>query len=95
MFLPAIRSHFVFAPTTEIGKTVITSILLRSALIQHKESPLYIKPVGTFEPTGQGDDQIHIKRFVGDGVITKSLWKFGEPVSPHLAKDRLKDGEGI
>ncbi|KAF7978835.1 hypothetical protein HWV62_44633 [Athelia sp. TMB] len=80
-----LRIHQVFGANTDVGKTLLTSALVRaSAARDHKV--FYLKPVST-GPPGEADDQ-HVIRYAGAHkrmIETECLFRYKEPVSPHLA----------
>ncbi|KAL8287398.1 hypothetical protein RQP46_003256 [Phenoliferia psychrophenolica] len=84
MLFASLRTHLILAPSTSVGKSVIATGLCRASL-SLGERTAYLKPVGT--GSGDGDDQAHIDTFA-PGVLTKCLYHFDEPVSPHLAAQR-------
>lgn len=102
-----LRVHQVFGANTDVGKTVLTSALIRASASK-QTAVFYLKPVST-GPTQDADDELrcyillntvysfffsfffphrYVKRYAGtrrDLVHTECLFRFGEPVSPHLA----------
>ncbi|KAL1949821.1 hypothetical protein VTO73DRAFT_8702 [Trametes versicolor] len=86
-----LRIHQVFGANTDVGKTVLTSALVRaSAAAGH--SVYYLKPVST-GPMSDADDE-RILSLVGKHkarVQSKCLFRFDDPVSPHLAARRANE----
>ncbi|KAI1918149.1 hypothetical protein LOZ12_002643 [Ophidiomyces ophidiicola] len=81
------RAYQVYGANTNVGKTVVSTILCKAIPALSPADPLrFLKPVST-GPRADADDR-HIRRFA-DGIATKCLFQFDEPVSPHLAA-RLK-----
>ncbi|SGZ32300.1 BQ5605_C040g11850 [Microbotryum silenes-dioicae] len=80
-----LRTHLIVAPSTSVGKSIFSTGLCRASLAQG-ERVGYLKPIGT--GTGDGDDELHLKRFAPRLSSTKCLFHFDEPVSPHLAVAR-------
>ncbi|PFH53123.1 hypothetical protein AMATHDRAFT_138291 [Amanita thiersii Skay4041] len=84
-----LRIHQIFGANTDVGKTILTSALVRASAARN--TPVfYLKPVSTGHP--EDADDRHIKRYSGNlGLLeTECLYRYDEPVSPHLAA-RLKD----
>ncbi|KAK5989372.1 Bifunctional dethiobiotin synthetase/adenosylmethionine-8-amino-7-oxononanoate aminotransferase [Cladobotryum mycophilum] len=93
----SLRAFQVFGANTEVGKTVFTTLLTRSAKkLWENETVTFLKPVST-GPDSEADDRCksmkltsfggsapHIQRFAPD-VSFKTLVQYGLPVSPHLA----------
>ena len=98
---PHLRLHQVFGANTDVGKTIFTTALClaSSALPLSDATPPptdvwsasqrglgervhYLKPVST----GALDDadDAHVSRYVASARY-KTLYRFSEPVSPHLA----------
>ncbi|KAH8094455.1 onanonoxo-7-onima-8-eninoihtemlysoneda [Cristinia sonorae] len=88
-----LRVHQVFGANTDVGKTLLTTALVRASSYVAEEV-YYLKPVST-GPLEAADDE-YVKRFAGPHaakVHGKCLFRFAEPVSPHLAA-RLSAGVG-
>ncbi|TBU27078.1 onanonoxo-7-onima-8-eninoihtemlysoneda [Dichomitus squalens] len=90
-----LRIHQIFGANTDVGKTVLTSALVRASAanghIVH-----YLKPVST-GPLSDADDE-RILVLAGkhrDRVHSKCLFRFDDPVSPHLAARRANEGEVV
>ncbi|KAL7279364.1 hypothetical protein ACG7TL_007205 [Trametes sanguinea] len=85
------RIHQIFGANTDVGKTVLTSALVRaSAAAGH--SVYYLKPVST-GPMSDADDE-RVLSLVGEHksrVQSKCLFRFDDPVSPHLAARRANE----
>ena len=98
---PHLRVHQVFGANTDVGKTIFTTALCLASsalpLCSSSSAPKdvfsasaqglgeqvhYLKPVST----GALDDadDAHVSRYAS-GVHYKTLYRFSEPVSPHLA----------
>ncbi|KAJ6632138.1 onanonoxo-7-onima-8-eninoihtemlysoneda [Mycena sp. CBHHK59/15] len=80
-----LRIHQIFGANTDVGKTILTTALVRASA-SLKNEVFYLKPIST-GPMQEADDE-HIKRHCGpqkDRVHTDCLYRFHEPVSPHLA----------
>ncbi|KAI0636199.1 onanonoxo-7-onima-8-eninoihtemlysoneda [Trametes polyzona] len=90
-----LRIHQVFGANTDVGKTVLTSALVRaSAAAGH--SVYYLKPVST-GPMSDADDE-RVLGLVGkhkDRVNSKCLFRFDDPVSPHLAARRANENSAV
>ncbi|KZV84659.1 PLP-dependent transferase [Exidia glandulosa HHB12029] len=89
----SLRTFQVYGAGTDVGKTVITTLLLRLAA-DKKRPPLYIKPLST-GPADQSDE-LHIRKYALKDAPdrAKVLFRLDDPVSPHLAAHRaLKRGE--
>ncbi|CAL5868918.1 uncharacterized protein PFLUO_LOCUS3145 [Penicillium psychrofluorescens] len=77
----SLRAHQVYGANTDVGKTIVSTVLC-NAVQRQKQQAAFLKPVST-GPLDDADDQ-HLKRF-GAGTLTKCLYQFDEPVSPHIA----------
>ncbi|KII89646.1 hypothetical protein PLICRDRAFT_39766 [Plicaturopsis crispa FD-325 SS-3] len=82
-----LRVHQIFGANTDVGKTILTSALVRASAANH-HPVFYLKPVSTGPPE-EADDG-HVNRYAGahlnnNRVRTECLYRFTEPVSPHLA----------
>lgn len=80
-----LRIHQVFGANTDVGKTIITTALVRASALKNS-AVFYLKPIST-GPLHDADDA-HIERFAGPNqslVETRCLFRYDEPVSPHLA----------
>ncbi|KIY53797.1 PLP-dependent transferase [Fistulina hepatica ATCC 64428] len=80
-----LRIHQIFGANTDVGKTILSTGLVRASALKGR-SVFYLKPVST-GPLTQADDQ-HVTRYsaqLKDRIISKCLYQFSEPVSPHLA----------
>jgi dethiobiotin synthetase len=90
---------FVTATGTDIGKTFVTSGLLRA--LRAKGSPAQaLKPVvsGFSDPTAAVSDSGVLLDAMGDGVTPQSLdrvspWRFAAPLSPDMAA--VREGRAI
>ncbi|KAH6909089.1 onanonoxo-7-onima-8-eninoihtemlysoneda [Coprinopsis sp. MPI-PUGE-AT-0042] len=83
-----LRVHQVFGANTEVGKTVLTTALARAS-VKKKFPVFYLKPVST-GPLDEADDH-HIIRHGGKGATlmqAECLFRYDDPVSPHLAAIR-------
>ncbi|KAJ5757327.1 uncharacterized protein N7511_006021 [Penicillium nucicola] len=81
-----LRAHQVYGANTDVGKTIVSTVLC-NAIQRQKQQAAFLKPVST-GALDDADDQ-HLKRF-GAGTLTKCLYQFDDPVSPHLAaKDKV------
>ncbi|KAA1467356.1 onanonoxo-7-onima-8-eninoihtemlysoneda [Dentipellis sp. KUC8613] len=89
-----LRIHQVFGANTDVGKTILTSALVRaSAAAQNKV--FYLKPVST-GPMEDADDE-HVVRFSGshrDRVQAHCLYRFDEPLSPQFAAQMSAEKNG-
>ncbi|GAA5974287.1 hypothetical protein JCM11641_006713 [Rhodosporidiobolus odoratus] len=83
-----LRTHLIVASSTDVGKSIFSTGLVRASLALG-ERVGYLKPVGT--GSGDGDDELHVQRFA-PRAKTACLFHFDEPVSPHLAVERAKGG---
>ncbi|KAJ7667394.1 PLP-dependent transferase [Mycena rosella] len=87
-----LRVHQIFGANTDVGKTILTTALVRGSAALKKDV-FYLKPIST-GPFEDADDE-HIKRHCGaykDRIQTDCLYRFHVPVSPHLAA-QLAAGE--
>ncbi|KAI0315562.1 PLP-dependent transferase [Amylostereum chailletii] len=89
-----LRIHQVFGANTDVGKTVLTSGLVRASAAS-RNRVFYLKPVST-GPMEDADDE-HVKRFAGahrDRVHAHCLYRFDDPLSPHLAAKIATEKKG-
>ncbi|KAL2841430.1 pyridoxal phosphate-dependent transferase [Aspergillus pseudoustus] len=79
----SLRAHQVYGANTDVGKTIVSTILC-NALSRRKseENSAFLKPVST-GPLDEADDR-HLQRHAPN-TLTKCLYQFDEPVSPHIA----------
>ncbi|KAJ7123785.1 PLP-dependent transferase [Mycena crocata] len=88
-----LRIHQIFGANTDVGKTVLTTALVRASAAL-KNEVFYLKPIST-GPIQDADDE-HIQRHSApfrDKVHTDCLYRFHVPVSPHLAAQLAAGGE--
>ncbi|KAJ5611931.1 Pyridoxal phosphate-dependent transferase major region subdomain 2 [Penicillium herquei] len=76
-----LRAHQVYGANTDVGKTIVSTVLC-NAVQRQKQRAAFLKPVST-GALDDADDR-HIERY-GAGTLTKCLYQFDEPVSPHIA----------
>ncbi|KAG9233962.1 onanonoxo-7-onima-8-eninoihtemlysoneda [Amylocarpus encephaloides] len=72
-----LKTHLIFGANTSLGKTIISTLLLRNTPYSH-----YLKPVST-GPSREADDG-HISKFAASAKV-KCLYQYKEALSPHLA----------
>lgn len=77
----SLRALQVYGANTDVGKTIVSTILCRAVQRQNQRAA-FLKPVSTGDLTDADDG--HLRRF-GAGTLTRCLYQFEEPVSPHLA----------
>ncbi|KAJ6489193.1 PLP-dependent transferase [Mycena vitilis] len=80
-----LRIHQIFGANTDVGKTILTTALVRASATL-KNEVFYLKPIST-GPHPEADDE-HVIRHSGplkDRIHTECLYRFHAPVSPHLA----------
>ncbi len=87
------NAYFITATGTEIGKTFVTSLLLRLAQ-RDSRSALALKPViSGYDPeTPDTSDTAHLlqameRPVTADAIATLSPWRFTAPLSPHRAAE--------
>ncbi|KJA19492.1 hypothetical protein HYPSUDRAFT_143643 [Hypholoma sublateritium FD-334 SS-4] len=88
-----LRIHQVFGANTNVGKTILTTSLVRASA-QRGKKVFYLKPVST-GPLEDADDN-HVNRYTGKYatlISSECLFRFDEPVSPHLAV-KMKGADG-
>ncbi|KAF9266575.1 PLP-dependent transferase [Marasmius fiardii PR-910] len=87
-----LRVHQIFGANTDVGKTLLTTALAKASVCQEKPV-FYLKPIST-GPLHDSDHK-HIERFTkgypGSSVTTKCLYRYHDPVSPHLAAKMAED----
>jgi len=90
-----LRVHQIFGANTDVGKTVLTSALVQASATRNN-TVFYLKPVSTGPP--QNADDQHIMRYAGSHkhlVHTECLFRYEEPVSPHLAAQLASESNGL
>ncbi|KAI0329273.1 onanonoxo-7-onima-8-eninoihtemlysoneda [Cubamyces sp. BRFM 1775] len=90
-----LRIHQIFGANTDVGKTVLTSALVRaSAVAGH--SVYYLKPVSTGPMSDADDERVLALAGPHKGrVNSKCLFRFDDPVSPHLAARRANETDVV
>ncbi|KAK4154688.1 pyridoxal phosphate-dependent transferase [Chaetomidium leptoderma] len=79
----SLRAYQVYGANTDVGKTVVTTILCKAAHRRWRnEDTVFLKPVST-GPADDADDR-HIQKF-GPEIATKTLFQYDLAVSPHIA----------
>ncbi|KAJ3744357.1 PLP-dependent transferase [Lentinula detonsa] len=82
-----LRIHQIFGANTNVGKTILTTALVRaSAARDERGDTYYYKPVST-GPLEDADDlhvQFHTRRWPSK-VHVECSFRYNDPVSPHLA----------
>ncbi|KAG6828674.1 hypothetical protein H0H92_007089 [Tricholoma furcatifolium] len=77
-----LRIHSVFGANTDVGKTILTTALVRASATNH--NVFYLKPVSTGNLSDADDS--HIRAYAASKrVSAHCLYQYDEPVSPHLA----------
>ncbi|KAF8968034.1 onanonoxo-7-onima-8-eninoihtemlysoneda [Flammula alnicola] len=87
-----LRIHQVFGANTNVGKTILTTALVRASA-QRGKKVFYLKPVST-GPLEDADDY-HVNQYTARyarSIHAECLFRYDEPVSPHLAV-KMKDIE--
>ena len=72
----------VYGANTDVGKTIISTILCKAFQRRAPNGVLYLKPVST-GPQDEADDR-HLSRHA-PGVVSKCTIQYSKAVSPHLA----------
>ncbi|PPQ89332.1 hypothetical protein CVT25_003169 [Psilocybe cyanescens] len=88
------RVHQVFGANTNVGKTLLTTALVRASA-QRGKDVFYLKPVST-GPLEDADDY-HVNRYTANFkklIHAECLFRYDEPVSPHLAVRMKANLEG-
>ncbi|KAB8260870.1 pyridoxal phosphate-dependent transferase [Aspergillus pseudonomiae] len=84
----SLRAHQVYGANTDVGKTIVSTVLCNAVQRQKsQDQAAFLKPVST-GPLDDADDR-HIQRHAA-GTLTKCLYQFDEPVSPHIAAQQKK-----
>ncbi|KAL2811779.1 pyridoxal phosphate-dependent transferase [Aspergillus granulosus] len=79
----SLRAHQVYGANTDVGKTIVSTILCHAVGQRRSgERSAFLKPVST-GPVDEADDR-HLQRHAPN-TVTKCLYQFDEPVSPHIA----------
>ncbi|KAL2828150.1 putative bifunctional diaminopelargonate synthase [Aspergillus cavernicola] len=81
-------AHQVYGANTDVGKTIVSTILCNA--VNHRnaeEKSAFLKPVSTGS-LDEADDR-HLQRHAPN-TLTKCLYQFDEPVSPHIAARQKK-----
>ncbi|KAB8073528.1 pyridoxal phosphate-dependent transferase [Aspergillus leporis] len=84
----SLRAHQVYGANTDVGKTIVSTVLCNAIQRQKsQDQAAFLKPVST-GPLDDADDR-HIQRHAA-GTLTKCLYQFDDPVSPHIAAQQKK-----
>ncbi|KAL4995829.1 pyridoxal phosphate-dependent transferase [Aspergillus recurvatus] len=79
----SLRAHQVYGANTDVGKTIVSTILCNAVnRLKTQGKSAFLKPVST-GPLDEADDR-HLQRHAPN-TLTKCLYQFDEPVSPHIA----------
>ncbi|KAK6902678.1 dethiobiotin synthase [Kwoniella mangroviensis CBS 8507] len=99
LLFPNFRIHQVFGANTDVGKTLLTTALVRATASKYaasakgkEKSVFYLKPVST-GPDEESDVsylQRHTKPYA-HLIDTHNLYQYREPMSPHLAAKLAPD----
>ncbi|KAH9945475.1 onanonoxo-7-onima-8-eninoihtemlysoneda [Epithele typhae] len=86
-----LRIHQVFGANTDVGKTVLTAALVRASAAKGHDV-YYLKPVST-GPISDADDARVVALAGPHQSLVRStcLFRFDDPVSPHLAALRANE----
>ncbi|KAF2405073.1 onanonoxo-7-onima-8-eninoihtemlysoneda [Trichodelitschia bisporula] len=79
---PRLRAVQVYGANTNVGKTLVSTLLVKAARERRNWRTWYLKPVST-GPLDEADNS-HIARHAPT-VPSRTLFQFRTPVSPHLA----------
>ncbi|KAF2672399.1 PLP-dependent transferase [Microthyrium microscopicum] len=79
---PTLQTFQVYGANTNVGKTIVSTILCKAFRERQKAKVNYLKPVST--GAIEHADGRHISKFI-DGVNTETIFQFSKPISPHLA----------
>lgn len=85
MLWRSLRALQVYGANTDVGKTIVSTLLCRTAQL-HKQKAAFLKPVST-GALDDADDR-HLRRF--GGATTRCLYQFDKPVSPHLVAKEVR-----
>ncbi|KAL7422142.1 hypothetical protein Q5752_002785 [Cryptotrichosporon argae] len=91
LLFPNFRINQVFGANTDVGKTLLTTALVRASAARlardrNGKKVFYLKPVST-GPDDESDVAFierHTARY-SDVIESKNLYQYREPMSPHLA----------
>ncbi|WVO16985.1 dethiobiotin synthase [Cryptococcus depauperatus] len=99
LLFPKLRTYQVFGANTDVGKTLLTTALLRASASRYakdKDKPskrvFYLKPVST-GPESESDES-YVQRNTrpySQYISTQNLYQYREPMSPHLAAKLAPD----
>ncbi|CBF71161.1 hypothetical protein AN6644.2 [Aspergillus nidulans FGSC A4] len=79
----SLRAHQVYGANTDVGKTIVSTFLCNAVnRLKNQGKSAFLKPVST-GPLDEADDR-HLQRHAPN-TLTKCLYQFDEPVSPHIA----------
>ncbi|KAF7340860.1 PLP-dependent transferase [Mycena sanguinolenta] len=80
-----LRIHQIFGANTDVGKTILTTALVRASATL-KNEVFYLKPISTGAIQDADDEHVmrHSSTFK-DRIHAHCLYRFHVPVSPHLA----------
>ncbi|KAI9296980.1 PLP-dependent transferase [Neoconidiobolus thromboides FSU 785] len=89
-----LNKYLILSNNTEVGKTIFSNLLVRGAL-KLNQPVLYLKPVQTGYP--EDSDTRHILKYNRNNPLLtgKTLFKYPNAVSPHLARDRIVEDEEV
>lgn len=103
-----LRIHQIFGSNTNVGKTVLTTALV-NASVARNAAVYYLKPISTGPPEEADEVYVcvlfalelisderdrHVKRYAKSNLVdVDCLFRFGEPVSPHLAAKLAASGD--
>ena len=77
-----LKAWQIYGANTNVGKTIVSTILCKALQRRAPNAVLYLKPVSTGPPDEA--DHRHISKHA-PGIISKCISQFSTPVSPHLA----------
>jgi dethiobiotin synthase len=78
------RGFFVTGTDTNVGKTVLSSLLCAAL------PALYWKPIQTGATEGTDREAVRSRTGMEDGACLREIYLFDDPVSPHLAAQRAE-----
>nr|XP_019042998.1 dethiobiotin synthase [Kwoniella bestiolae CBS 10118]OCF21928.1 dethiobiotin synthase [Kwoniella bestiolae CBS 10118] len=99
LLFPNFRIHQVFGANTDVGKTLLTTALVRATASKYatslkgkEKSVFYLKPVST--GPDEESDVSYVQRHTqpyAHLIDTHNLYQYREPMSPHLAAKLAPD----
>ena len=85
-----LKAWQIYGANTNVGKTIVSTVLCKAIERRAPNAALYLKPVST-GPQDEADDR-HTSKYA-PGIISRCISQFSTPVSPHIAAKIDKDSK--